>query len=79
MSKKYKTALPHAGEVAEAVRNACLEAALKAYEEASISGLCHEGAWECAVGAIRDVDLDDAVRKVMERRSTGPDSAPEER
>lgn len=43
--------------LAEAVRAACLTAALESYEDASIRGLCHEGAWECAVGAIRTLDL----------------------
>lgn len=36
-------------------REACLEAALEAYEEASIRGLCAEGAWECAVGAMKSI------------------------
>jgi formiminotetrahydrofolate cyclodeaminase len=45
-------------ELAEAVRKACLDAAASAYEDASLSGLCQEGAWEVAVGAIRSVDLD---------------------
>lgn len=48
-------------KLAEAVRDACLEAARQAYEDASIRGLCHEGAWECAVGAIRSLDLDALV------------------
>jgi hypothetical protein len=43
--------------IAEAVRTACLEAALESYEEASMRGLCHEGAWECAIGAIRALNL----------------------
>jgi hypothetical protein len=43
--------------VAEAVRQACLEAALEAYEYAGISGLCAEGRWELAVQAIRTLDL----------------------
>ena len=43
--------------LAEAVRTACLEAALRAYEEAGISGLCHEGRWEYAVQAIQGIDL----------------------
>ncbi len=42
---------------AEAVRMACLEAAITAYEQASISGLCGEGAWEVARGAIQTLDL----------------------
>ena len=42
----------------EAVRQTCIEAALAAYEMARVDGLCHEGAWECAVDAMRTVDLD---------------------
>ena len=36
-------------QMAEAVRQACLAAALQAYKDAGLSGLCHEGRWECAV------------------------------
>jgi len=45
-------------ELAEAVREACLKAALDAYQQAAMSGLCGEGASECAVGAIRALDLE---------------------
>ena len=41
----------------ETVRAACLEAALAAYEDAGIRGLCAEGQWEAALAAIRHVDL----------------------
>ncbi len=44
--------------LAEAVRQACIAAALAGFEEAGISGLCLEGRWECAVSAMRSVDLD---------------------
>ena len=44
-------------ELAETVRQACLHAALDAYESAGISGLCAEGRWEIAVQAIRTLDL----------------------
>lgn len=43
---------------AETVRSACVDAALAAYEEAGILGLCHEGRWEYALQAIRALDLD---------------------
>lgn len=43
---------------AEIVRSACVEAALAAYEEAGILGLCHEGRWEYALQAIKALDLD---------------------
>ena len=44
-------------QLAEAVREACLRAALQAYESAGISGLCGEGRWEMAVQALRGFDL----------------------
>ncbi len=44
-------------ELAELVRSACLKAALHAYEQAGMSGLCGEGRWELAVQAIRTLDL----------------------
>ena len=44
--------------LAAAVRDACVQAALAAYEDAAMSGLCHEGAWECAVDAIRSLDVE---------------------
>lgn len=43
--------------LAQAVREACVEAALKSYEEAGISGLCYEGRWECAIDTMRNLDL----------------------
>jgi hypothetical protein len=48
---------PEHRQIAEAVREACLTSALEGYEEASMRGVCHEGAWECALGAIRTLDL----------------------
>lgn len=48
-------------KVAETIRLACLEAALEAYENAGISGLCAEGRWECAVQAIRDLNLESTL------------------
>ncbi len=41
----------------EAVRRACLRAAVEAYEQAREDGLCAEGAWEAAVAAIYAVDV----------------------
>jgi hypothetical protein len=54
--------------LAEDVRNACIEAALAAYEDAGISGLCAEGRWEAAVGAMQSLDL----RRVVSRDGTCP-------
>jgi hypothetical protein len=47
--------------VAVAVREACLKIARQAYENAGISGLCEEGRWECAVDAIRSLDLESVI------------------
>lgn len=43
--------------LAEAVREACIQAALDGYEDASISGLCGEGALEVAISTIRRLEL----------------------
>ncbi len=48
--------------IAEAVREACLRAALEAYEDAGLSGLCHEGRWECAMDAVRALDPEAVIR-----------------
>lgn len=44
-------------QLATAVPDAALQAALTAYENARADGLCHEGAWECAVTAVQTFDL----------------------
>lgn len=44
-------------EAAEATRRVLVEVALRAYEEAGLSGLCEEGRWEVAIGAMRSYDL----------------------
>jgi hypothetical protein len=43
--------------LAAAVRDACIAAAQAAYEAAGVSGLCAEGRWENAVGAMQTLDL----------------------
>ena len=53
-----------AQKVAEQVRGAVVLAALTAYEDAAIRGLCCEGAWEVAVGAMRDLDLSRVTTQV---------------
>jgi methenyltetrahydrofolate cyclohydrolase len=47
---------PHA-DTANAVRRALIDAALGAYEDAGLSGLCAEGRWEAAVDAMRSLDV----------------------
>ena len=50
---------------AEAIRQACITAALQAYEDAGISGLCHEGRWEYAVDAMRGLPLRPLVEALL--------------
>ena len=49
-------------DLAKRVREACLEAIIQAYEDAGIQGLCAEGRWEIAVGALRTLDLTPVLR-----------------
>ena len=44
-------------DLAKRIRDACLEAVLQAYEDAGMQGLCAEGRWEAAVGALKTVEL----------------------
>lgn len=44
-------------ELAERIREACVEAALDGYQDAAMAGLCDEGAQEAAISAIRRLDL----------------------
>lgn len=44
-------------QVAEKVKEACIQAAKEGFKDASMSGLCNEGAMEAAVSAIQRLDL----------------------
>jgi hypothetical protein len=52
-------------EIAEATQRTLVAVALQAYEEAGLSGLCGEGRWEVALGAIRNYD----VRNIIVQRA----------
>lgn len=41
----------------DAVRAACVDAAVRAWEDAGIRGLCGEGRFEAVIGAVRALDL----------------------
>jgi hypothetical protein len=53
--------------LAKRIRETCVEAALQAYEDAGIQGLCAEGRWEAAVGALKTVDLAPLLREFKNR------------
>jgi hypothetical protein len=52
-------------DLAKRIRDKCVEAALQAYEDAGMQGLCAEGRWEAAVGALRTVDLAPLLRDLQ--------------
>lgn len=53
--------------IADSVRESCIEVAIRAYEDAGISGLCADGRWELAVQAMRDLDTNSIVSSTLER------------
>ncbi len=57
-------------QIAEAVRSACIQAALDGYEDAAMNGLCHEGAWEAAIEAVRGLDLSSALQAVVDDQTS---------
>ena len=58
-------------DVAELIRGAFVDAAVRAYEDAGMRGLCAEGRWEAAVGALRSVDLRPLLREGKGRGEPG--------
>lgn len=51
-------------EAAEAVRAACLKAALEGYERAGFGGMCEEGRWEMVIDSIKSLDVDAVLAKL---------------
>lgn len=58
-------------QIAETVRRACIEVAIRAYEGACLSGLRPEGRWAYVVDAMRGFDLHPLL--------VDPDAAPDNR
>jgi hypothetical protein len=54
-------------QIAEAIRQSCIESAIHAYEDAGLSGLCHEGRWEYAVDAMRRLPLHSLVQALIQQ------------
>jgi hypothetical protein len=63
-------------ELALAVRDVCRAVLAEAFEEAQVAGLCDEGAWEAAIGALSRLGADElmarAEKRVREVRPTPP-------
>lgn len=49
--------------LSETVRKACVDAAQNAYEDAGFSGLCADGRWECAIEAIRHLNVSALIQQ----------------
>ena len=56
-------------QAAELVRKECIKSAIEAYETASQNGVCHEGAWECAIDAMKSLELDDLLKSILVKNS----------
>ena len=52
----------HRLNLAEEVRVACIKAAREGFEDASMSGLCTEGAMEMAISAIQNLELEKLIQ-----------------
>lgn len=53
-------------KLAERVRHACLRAALDAYEQGGLAGLCEAGRWDLAMDAIRALNLQTLLERSAE-------------
>jgi pentatricopeptide repeat protein len=51
-------------KLAESVRKACLENLQRSYEQAGISGLCHEGRWEYALDVLRNLSMENLLKDI---------------
>lgn len=52
-------------KIAEKIKKACIQAAKEGFQDASMSGLCSEGAMEAAVSAIQKLD----IQKILNAKS----------
>lgn len=50
-------------ELAALVQKECINAAREGFQDASMSGLCTEGAIEAAIGAMQSIDLEKLIQK----------------
>ncbi len=50
-------------KLAEHIRTSCIEAAKEGFLDASMSGLCLDGAIEAAISAIQKLDLTELIDK----------------
>jgi hypothetical protein len=51
-------------ELAERIRKECIKAAREGFRDASMSGLCREGAMEAAISAMQNLNLDKLLNAI---------------
>lgn len=54
-------------QLAERVRQACVQALLEGYQMAAMSGLCHQGAFDVAVDALKSMDVVELLQLIKEK------------
>jgi hypothetical protein len=59
-------------DLGKSIRDACVEAALQAYEDAGMQGLCAEGRWEAALDALKKIDLAPLLGELKHPRTDPP-------
>ncbi len=57
-------------QLAEAVRQRCLEELVDAYEHGGMSGLCVEGRWDLALDRLRSLDLQAVLAEALRSEPT---------
>lgn len=50
--------------LAEKVKEACIDAAREGFMDASIRGLCTEGAMEAAISAMQSLDIEQLIENI---------------
>jgi len=56
-------------ELSGILRARCIEAAREGFQDASMSGLCSEGAMEASIGAIQSLDIKNFVTDYLNEQS----------
>lgn len=59
-----------------AIRDAFVAAAARAWDEAGMAGLCAEGRWEAALGALRSVEVAPLLDAFLRSRPGGAEPGP---
>ena len=55
-------------QIGQKVRQCCIQAAREGFRDASMQGLCAEGAVEAAIGAIQSLDIEQIITEAKQTR-----------